>query len=295
MITNFKKRFRKVALLLGGLFVLLFLFRLSYGYWGARTVEGQAEGGSSDFFSSLQNLRKNYASEKIGNLNTAPAPGSFSSSQKYEKTATVQSKTLHFEEDEALIRKTAGTFNAPIQYEKGQGKKGNRELNLSIGVTPALFDSFYHAVQQIGELRSTTITKIDKTNEYRQLNAKQTSLEKTLASLNELKSKGGAISDFVSLHEKILEIETQIQELGVDLGNYNTENEFCTLQFSLYEGSPGVKMGLFHRVKIALEWTIHYYAVGMVGVAAVLMSAFFGLLVLDKLKIFSSIIAKVRE
>lgn len=61
------------------------------------------------------------------------------------------------------------------------------------------------------------ITKVDKTNEYRQLNAKKASLEKTLASLNDLKNKGGAISDFVSLHEKILEIETQIQELGVDL------------------------------------------------------------------------------
>ena len=294
MVNHFRKRLRKVILLLSSLFVLLFLFRLAYGYWGARTVDGQEE-VSSGFFSSLQNLRKNYASEKISNLNVSPAQGNLSSSQKYEKTATVQSKSLHFEEDDALIRKTAGNFNAPIQYEKGQGKKGNRELNLSIGITPALFDSFYHAVQQIGSLRSTTITKIDKTNEYRQLNAKQASLEKTLASLNELKSKGGAISDFVSLHEKILEVETQIQELGVDLGNYNTENEFCTLQFSLYEGSPGIRMGLFHRVKIALEWSIHYYAVGMLALAAVLMVAFVGLLVVEKLKLFAAILARVRE
>ena len=123
----------------------------------------------------------------------------------------------------------------------------------------------------------------------------QASLEKTLASLNDLKSKGGAISDFVRLHEKILEIETQIQELGVDLGNYNTENEFCTLRFSLYEGSPGRKMGFFHRAKIALEWTLQYYALLVVGLAGVLICGYLLVLILDKLKIFSAIVARIRE
>ena len=294
MSTKFSKRVRQAALWLGSVFVLLFLFRLAYGYWGARTTEGQDE-VSSGFFGGLSNLRKNYASEKISNLNTSPSPGNLASSQKYEKTATVQSKSLHFEDDEALIRKTAANFNAPIQYEKGQGKKGNRELNLSIGVTPTLFDSMYHAVQQIGSLRSTTITKIDKTNEYRQLNARKASLEQTLASFNELKNKGGAISDFISLNEKILEVETQIQELGVNLGNYNTENEFCTLRFSLYEGTPGHRMGFFHRVKIALEWAIHYYAIGIVALAAVLVCALVGLLVVEKLKLFTAILTRGGE
>jgi hypothetical protein len=294
MPTNFSQKIRKISLLLGSLFVLLFLFRIAYGYWGVKTVEGEEE-ASTDFFSSLQNLRKNFASEKISNVNMSAAQTDFSTSQKYEKTATVRSKTLHFQEDEMLIRKTAGNFNAPIQYEQDQGKKGSRELYLSIGVTPALFDSFYHAVQQIGSLRSTTITKVDKTNEYRQLNAKQASLAKTLASLNDLKSKGGAISDFVSLHEKILGIETQIQELGVDLGNYNTENEFCTLRFSLYEGIPGQKMGFFQRVKIALEWTLEYYALLLVGLAGVLICGFFLVLILDKLQLFSAIVARIRE
>ena len=294
MQTNFSKKIRKTSLYFGSLFVLLFLFRLLYGYYGVRTVEGQTE-TSGDFFNNLQNLRKNYASEKIANISLSSSPSDFSSSQKYEKTATVQSKSLHFEEDEALVRKTAGQFNAPVQYEKGRGIKGNRELYVSIGVTPSLFDSFYHAVRQIGDLRSTTITKVDKTNEYRQLNAKKASLEKTLASLNDLKNKGGAINDFVSLHEKILEIETQIQELGVDLGNYNTENEFCTLRFSLYEGSPGRKIGTFHRVKISLEWTIHYYLLFVAALAAVLACAFFLVLILDKLQVIRAITARVRE
>nr|GFD12335.1 hypothetical protein [Tanacetum cinerariifolium] len=100
------------------------------------------------------------------------------------------------------------------------------------------------------------ITKVDKTNEYRQLNAKKVSIEKTLASLNELKSKGGQISDFVSLNDKILEIEEKLQELGVELGNFDAENEFCTVKFSLYEGATEKSISFIHRLKVALEWTI---------------------------------------
>jgi len=294
MQISFKRKLRKISLLLGSLFVLLFLFRLFYGYSVGTTTEGGYE-VNNDFFSSLQNLRKNYASEKLNNNGLSPDHGNFSTTQKYEKTATVRSRTLHFEDDEALIRKTAVSFNAPIQYEQGMGKKGNRELNLSIGVTPSSFDSIYRTVQQIGDLRSTSITKIDKTNEYRQLNAKKASLEKTLASLNELKNKGGAISDFVGLHEKILGIETQIQELGVDLGNYNTENEFCTLRFSLVEGSPRQKISGFQRIRIALEWTIKYYAVLVLSMTAVLLCSFLLLLILERLKIFSAILTRIRE
>ncbi|MHA4807016.1 DUF4349 domain-containing protein [Flavitalea flava] len=301
MPTPFRKRLFRLSLWMVSLFVVLFLFRLLYGFYGMRTDEtGFASQSGGDFFGMLQNQRKNYASEKFSNTysngpSTPPSQTGSASSQKYEKTATVQSKTLHFEEDEALIRKTAAAFNAPIQYEQGQGKKGNRELYLSIGITPSSFDTLYLAVQKIGLLRSTTITKTDKTNEYRQLNAKKASLEKILGSLNDLKNKGGAISDFVELNEKILEKETLLQELGVDLGNYNTENEFCTLRFSLFEGTPGTKIGLFYRVKIALEWSLKYYAVTMIALVCVVIAAFFLLQVLDKLKVISAVTGKLKD
>jgi len=298
-----RKRILRVSLGFGGLFVALFLFRLLYGYYGATTYEdGYAEG--SNYFDNITNLRKNYASEKLlgqagnsGNTgNTGgQVPADFSATQKYEKTATVRSKTEHFEEDEALIRKKTESFNGSIQYEQSLGKKGNRELHLSIGVKPAAFDSFYRVVQGIGELRSTVISKVDKTNEYRQLNAKKASLEKTLGSLNELKNKGGAISDFVQLHDKILEVETQLQELGVDLGNYNTENEFCTLRFSLFEGAAKREASLFQRVKTALEWTIRYYALSIFTLAGVLVCAFLLLLILDRMKILAAVVGKLKD
>jgi len=278
----------------GALFLVLFVFRLLYGYTTAGKT-GEFSGGGYDYFGSLTNLRKNYASEanqvKMGSVQA----DDFLASQKYEKTATVSSGTTRFDDDDSLIRRLTHSFEGSIQYEKSLGKKGDRELHLSIGVRPALFDSFYKAVQIIGVPRSNTITKVDKTNEYRQLNARKASLEKNLASLNELKSKSGSISDYVSLHDKIRGVETELQELGVDLGNFNTENEFCTLHFSLYEGQARKAVSFYQRVKIALEWTIKYYAISVVALAAALICSFAGLLIIDRLKLLSAVISRPRE
>lgn len=164
-----------------------------------------------------------------------------------------------------------------------------------IGINPVLFDSFYLAIQKIGVVKAMEITKVDKTNEYRQLNAKKTSIEKTLQSLNELKSKGGEIADFVSLNEKILEVEEKLQGLGVELGNFDTENEFCTVKLSLYEGATEKNISFIHRVKVALEWTIKYFATIVFSVLGLSAAIFVLLLIIDKLKIINMVNNRLNE
>ncbi|HEY4149016.1 MAG TPA: DUF4349 domain-containing protein [Chitinophagaceae bacterium] len=291
MTTSFKRRFRVFATWLAAPFILLFIFRLLYGYIVITSAAGYDY--SRDFFSSMGHLRKNYASEKMVLKSNVQQQAEIASAQKYEKTATIKSKTSQFEKDQADTRKATGQFNAVVQYEQSLGNKGNRELHLLIGVNPASFDSFYLALQKIGTIKATEITKVDKTNEYRQLNAKKASLEKILASLEELKSKSGQIADYISLHDKILEIETSLQELGVELGNFNTENEFCTVRFSLYEGAPKQEVGLFTRVKTATEWTIKYYAMFILSLLGLLGASFILLLLIDKLNIIGKISKKI--
>lgn len=290
MTTTFKKRFWKLSKWLGSLFILLFVFRLLYSYFAIDLND--TPDYSQNFFSSVENLRKNYASEKntlqVNSLQQA-------SSQKYEKTATLKSKTSSFEEDEAGIKKITKQFNAVNQYEQNLGNKGGREVHLLIGVNPNSFDSFYLATQKIGTIRAKEITKFDKTNEYRKLNAKKISLETTLSSLNELKSKAGQIGDFVTLHDKILEIETQLQELGVELGDFDTENEFCTVRFSLYEGATEKKISAFNRIKIALEWAVHYYAILVFSLFGVACVSFLFLLIVDRWNILKNISNKLNQ
>ena len=294
MVTNFKSKYKQYLKIGIGLFLVLFVFRFIYGY--LETNSNNSFDNSGDFFSSIQNLRKNYASEKsmkMSEPSVSQNPSSnFASNQKYEKTASLKSKTSNFDEDKMKLEKTTKDFKAVVQYEKNEGKKGNREIHLLIGVNPILFDSFYIQIQKIGALKATEITKIDKTNEYRQLNAKKISLEKTLTSLNELKSRGGAISDYVALHDKILEIEKQMQELGVELGNFDSENEFCSIRFSLYEGASEKQISLLKRIKLTFEWTIQFYS-ALLGVLLLLsLFIFICLLIIDKWNILRAIVDK---
>lgn len=288
MTTLFKKKFKKTILFLSILFIAFFVFRFVYGYY---KTDAEYANYSNDFFSNLgSSLRKNYASEKFSFTPKNNMPQSnFAESQKYEKTGSIKSKTSQFEEDESSIKKFITKFNAVTQYEQNLGKKGNREEHLVIGVTPDLFDSTCAALKQIGDLKSIEITKVDKTNEYRQLNAKKSSLDKTLQSLNELKSRGGQISDYITLHDKILEIETQLQELGVQLGDFNEANEFCTIKFSLYEGASEKKVSLFQRIKTSLEWTIKYYSLFILALFGIVCVSFITILIIDKLGIIKRI------
>ncbi len=293
MSTNFKTRFWKTSKWFVGLFVLLFIFRLVYGYVGSEEIHGSDY--SENFFASLDNVRKNYASEKYAMKNDVQVAEHNASNQKFEKTASIKTKTSEFENDEKLLKSKTQSYNAVIQYEQNVGQKGNRQIHLLIGVNPSLFDSFYVDIQKIGVVKATEITKVDKTNEYRQLNAKKVSIAKTLESLNELKTKAGQIVDFISLNDKILETEEKLQELGVELGNFDAENEFCTVKLSMHEGTTEVNIPFIHRIKVALEWTIKYFAMIVIACLFVVVTIFILLLVIEKLKLISAVNSKLND
>lgn len=288
---NFRKKLNRLIFIFLSGFVLLFVFRLIYGFSDVVSTNFI----QSDSFNNVVKLRQNYASEKFSfKKSEAAAPTTVSVDQKYEKIATIRSKSSQFEEDEKQAKAAIEQFNAIIQFEQNRGNVGNRQLQLTIGIQPDKFDAFYPEMQKIGKILSKTVTKTDKTNEYQQLNAKKTSLEKIRSSLIDLKSKGGKIEEFVELENRILEIEEQLQGLGVQLGSYDEENEFCTVQFSLTEGKEQ-QISLMHRIKVALEWTIQNYLLFMLLVLFITASSYFILLILDKLKIIQKIIGKIDE
>lgn len=248
-----KKTFQALVLL----FLLMFICRLAYGFFYPETAVKSSE----ELFFDSQNftaLRKNYASEKIKQTPSAqPQPG-LGQSQKYEKTANIRTQSDRFEEDDAKLKASIKRFDAVIQYEQNEGNTGHRALHLLIGVKPERFDSFYLEAQRVGVVLSKSITKTDKTNEYLQLNAQRISLEKTRNALLELKGHGGRIDEFIGLENRILEIEAELQNLGVQLGDYDETNEFCSVRFSMFEERSS-KISFVQRVMVALEWSLKYW------------------------------------
>ncbi len=285
MKQTFKKRFFRLLFILLLGFLLLFLFRLIYGY----TVPRNVSSNQTQFFESVLNSRRNYATKKYEIKSNNTTQSATKVDQKYEKIAEINTKSAAFEKEEKQSRKQIERYRALIQFEQKSGNKGQRRLNLLIGVPPENFDSLFHHLIKIGEVQAKQITKKDKTNEYKELNAKKASLEKIRNSLIELKSKGGKIEEYMQLENRILEIEQELQGLGVSLGDFDDENEFCTVQFSLIEGKE-VKISLLHRIKVALEWTVKIYLQIMLLLFFLTLSAYFILSTIDKLKVIERLI-----
>jgi len=211
--------------------------------------------------------RKNYATAKIKN----DAGGS--PDQKYEKVGALVTQTQRFTEDEKQARALILQYKALIQSEQRSGLPGNQNLQLGIGVIPEKFDEMVRDCRAIGKTLSLQINKTDKTNEYKDLQAKKTSLVETRAALSALKTRSGKIEELMELENRILQIDEQVQGLGVRLGEYDAENEFCTVKLTLSETGKVSGIPLLQRLKVSLEWTVSIYA----GLMAI---AFFGSLFL---------------
>jgi len=278
-----KTRLKKYITVLVAVFIGLFIFRLVYGY---KTVAPQQvsqlfnETLVSESILVSTEGRKNYASIKY-KQNTGQIPVSID--QKYEKIADINTLSTKFDVEEKQIRTQIKSFDGLIQFENKSGNKGYRKLNLTVGIPPENFDSIYADIIKIGTIQSKQITKTDKTNEYKELNAKKTSLEKIRASLIDLKSKGGRIDEYMQLENRILEIEQQLQGLGVSLGNFDDENEFCTVKILLSEGKT-TTIGILQRIKVALEWTIKTYLMLMATLSLISLFAYLLLLSIEKIR-----------
>lgn len=278
-----KTRLKKYITVLVAVFIGLFIFRLVYGY---KTVAPQQvsqlfnETLVSESILVSTEGRKNYASIKY-KQNTGQIPVSID--QKYEKIADINTLSTKFDVEEKQIRTQIKSFDGLIQFENKSGNKGYRKLNLTVGIPPENFDSIYADIIKIGTIQSKQITKTDKTNEYKELNAKKTSLEKIRASLIDLKSKGGRIDEYMQLENRILEIEQQLQGLGVSLGNFDDENEFCTVKILLSEGKT-TTIGILQRIKVALEWTIKTYLMLMATLSFISLFAYLLLLSIEKIR-----------
>jgi hypothetical protein len=252
-----KTTIRKGLLLFALGFIAFFVIRLVYGYVN---ISG---GIDRDMFfdADFSFDRKNYASSKYRS-GKQDAGGEVVTDQKYEKVASVAAESKEFDKDEEQLRATLKEFNALLQFEQRTGLKGNRRIDMAIGVPPDNFDVMVAATRKIGKLVSINIEKLDKTNEYKQLNAKRISLEKARTSLISLKDKGGSIEDLMNLEQQILSTEQSIQDLGVSLGDFDAENEFCTVKFSMRENTyVKAEITTSYRLMIALQWAIKYYFV----------------------------------
>lgn len=223
---------------------------------------------------NVEPSRKNYASTtsaKLGGGNVA-APGPSGEQQKYEKIATLSQATSAFDDDQKRISALVSSQNSIVQVERASGLSGRRSLYLAIGVPPDKFDGFVATAKTIGRSLQIDINKNDKTNEYLQLKAKRATLEKSRAALESMSLTGASVDERLKVQSRVIEIEAQLQTLGVSLGEFDTQNELCTVRLSLQERQLLSGPSFVRRLIDAFEWTAMWYAIAAIGIAAAMMA-----------------------
>jgi uncharacterized protein YfcZ (UPF0381/DUF406 family) len=250
------KALLRASLLAFAVLAALFILKFLTGERSIPPITGEHYPGSISF----EMARKNYASQKLSGGVIAPGDA-----QKYEKVATIGQSTSNFDADRAKVDALIASSGGLTQYEQQQGLAGHRTLQLGIGVPPAKFDLFIEEARKIAKLTSLTIVKTDKTNEYRQLRAKRETLEKALKALTDMAGAGGSVDERLKVQARLTEIEEKIQDLGVSLGDFNAENEFCTVKLTLAEIEPPLNSSAAARALRAFFWALEHFIFLAVG------------------------------
>ena len=274
----------RAVLAAGLLFLALFAGRLVLGDERA-THFGQDLGAAinqaSDWY---EGSRKNYASfRKEKGVSEA---GQIGDAGRFEKIGSLTQETAAFEADRQRVLDLVSGAKAIIQVERAMGLEGRRLLHLGIGVPAAAFDDFVAKARTIGQSAGIEIVKNDKTNEYLQLKAKRATLEKARAALEELKSSGGSLDERVNVQGRLTEIENQLQDLGVSLGEFDPENELCTVRLSLRETRAAAVPSFSWRAMKAFEWAVWAYLALGAGFFGLTFGFWMALLVLDRVRRF---------
>lgn len=289
MKINFKK------LLLGFAigFVVLVLLRLTYllvyepyepvqppETYSMDTLGPESEESS---FGKIRNIATNTIKQvEIAAVGTAKQITTIV--QKYEKIGYIDATTTHFNQDEKKIRSVIKKYKALNQFEQNTGLKGNRVLQLAIGVDPAKFDAVVEEMKSIGKMTSFDVSTYDKTTEYQELQAKRATLEASRHALEALKQKGGNIDEFINLENRIMELDTEIQALGVNIGDYDNSGNFCTIKFTITETKADIRVPVLTQSMRAFEWSMWNYLWFVLTVLLASLAAFVILKIYESVK-----------
>lgn len=254
-------------------FVIVFILRFCYGLYDQRhyVFVNYSMVPSSQYvynempMSGSVSIIKNVASAKITQKDVYTGQN-ITIDQKYEKVADLTASSSNFDDDNQKLRQIIKEHEAVIQAERQEGLPEHQRLTISIGVMPDNFDKLVEAVKTIGNLRSVSVNKVDKTDAFRLLMAEQETLLKSRKAYESIKAKAGHIQDLLMLEDKILQIEAKMQNLGVNLGVYSSENSFCTVNFALASELAGPAAHLSKRALLecflsSFIWTVIFFVV----------------------------------
>jgi hypothetical protein len=191
-----------------------------------------------------------------------------------DKRAFLTTGTTAFKDDEAKIRAAIAEQKGRYFADRQSGIEPARRWTVEVGVHPDKFDALVENLRGIGKLATFAVEKKDRTNEFRKLHAQRQSLKKHLESITKLREgKNPSLEDSLKLEQKILDIEKELQGLGVQFGELLGDESYYHVQVTLVEYQPGDRRDhtftIGQRIGSGFMWALTWW----LGAAAALAIA----------------------
>ena len=192
----------------------------------------------------------------------------------FAKTAQLSSGTTAYTDDENRTRKAIAVNKAVVFSEKATGIAPQRRLSLGIGVRPEHFDALLKALMEVGHLEAVDVQQQDRTTEFRKLHGQRLSLKKHHDAILKVRDTSKlSVEEALKMEQRIVEIEKEIQAVGVHLGDLLAKEPSYNLFLTLQEGQPGSRhdreFTFARRLGSGFVWAIGWWLLAALGVALV--------------------------
>ena len=181
--------------------------------------------------------------------------------QVFEKIARLTNSTTSFDRDQSAIRSAVASHQAVIFNEINGGIAPSRRFSLEIGVHPDKFDALVEELRKVARLESVSVQQRDRTGEFRRLHAQRQSLKKHLEAVQKFRgAMNPTIDDQLKLEQRIQDIEKELQNIGVQLGDFVGKDSYYHVHVTLTEADGrfdhayAMPLRVGHAFLWALAW-----------------------------------------
>lgn len=204
-----------------------------------------------------------YAEEKTIDDDSSLENGEYSyDKDKKEKIYDIELETVDFDSDISKVKDLINDDEIMVlsqNYNSYATDEGTlRNLNMTVKIPKDKSKDFKENLEKLGRLSSSNEYINDLNKPYVDINKLISSKEKEIAKLNELLKSAATIEDTLAIQSKILEIETELDQINEDKNDlderisYDTFNIYVREVFS-YNRRINTNPNLGERIKIAFE------------------------------------------
>lgn len=181
---------------------------------------------------------------------------------KKEKIYDIELESVDFDSDVSKVKDLINDNKIMVlsqNYNSYVTEEGTlRNLNMTVKIPMDKSKDFKENIEKLGRLSSSNEYINDLNKPYVDIDKLISSKEKEIAKLNELLESAATIEDTLAIQSKILEIETELDQINEDKNDlderisYDTFNIYVREVFS-YNRRINTNPNLGERIKIAFE------------------------------------------